>query len=416
MRRSTRTIAIAAVVVLVAGGTAFAIGLRSSPPTVPRSRSHPSATTTAARTTQGVALTGAPTPGRVSTVQDVTCSEATCVVVGSSPSGDPLIWWSSDGGATFHPSEDTIAADVTLTDVACQATTCVTTGLAGAETGPGTPVAFASTDGGRTFTPTTLPEGPGGDQLACSRSLCVLAERPLGTGGEGSVLVASHPLGPWTQLHLSFAPATAPTTNILLSSGLVACAEDGPCLVANEVSTAMGLSYVPTVWALTGPRSARVIVATPSAPLGAQEPWCGIETCAILAPRSGTTLALVVATTRTRTRDVVTDPSGSASSDQYPFLDPHVLTCMDRSCIIASPSKEVTPTALWAESDGRLTRLPNSLPAWIQLGLSGAAEPSRGTLLVPAPAHDGSTDASLLRLSVSPTGLTPQEFVTLPPS
>ncbi|ACU54227.1 hypothetical protein Afer_1297 [Acidimicrobium ferrooxidans DSM 10331] len=248
MRRGTRTIAIAAVVVLVGGGTALAIGVRSSPPTVPRSRSHPSASTAAARTTQGVAITGAPTPDHVSTVQDVICSGATCVAVGSSPSGDPLMWWSSDGGATFQPSEATIPADVTLNGVTCQEQTCVATGLASAPPPAGTPVAFASTDGGRSFTPTTLPEGAGGDGLACSRSLCVLAELPLGTGGVGSVLVASHPLGPWTQLYLSFAPAaspTAPTTNILRSSGLAACAEDGPCLVANEVTTIMALRTSP---------------------------------------------------------------------------------------------------------------------------------------------------------------------------
>lgn len=171
MRRGTRTIAIAAVVVLVGGGTALAIGVRSSPPTVPRSRSHPSASTAAARTTQGVAITGAPTPDHVSTVQDVICSGATCVAVGSSPSGDPLMWWSSDGGATFQPSEATIPADVTLNGVTCQEQTCVATGLASAPPPAGTPVAFASTDGGAPSHPPRCPrarEGTGSPARAPS--------------------------------------------------------------------------------------------------------------------------------------------------------------------------------------------------------------------------------------------------------
>lgn len=417
MRRGTRTIAIAAVVVLVGGGTALAIGVRSSPPTVPRSRSHPSASTAAARTTQGVAITGAPTPDHVSTVQDVICSGATCVAVGSSPSGDPLMWWSSDGGATFQPSEATIPADVTLNGVTCQEQTCVATGLASAPPPRGRRWRSPRPMGALLHT----HHAARGRGRGRARLLALPLRARRATARDGRRGVSPRRVASPRTLDAAL-PVVRPC-RITHSTDHEHPAVERPRRLCRGRPLPRrqrghhdhGPSYVPTVWTLTGPRSARVVVATPSAPLGGGGLWSGITTCAILAPRSGTTYSLVVATTRASTRDVVTDPSGSASSDQDPFLDPRVLTCINRSCIIASPSK-FAPAALWAERDGRLTRLPNSLPAWIQLGLSGTAEPSRGTLLVPAPAHDGSMDATLLRLSVSPTGVTPKGFVTLPPS
>lgn len=395
-------------IVLLGGGLAVA-AIFLAPPGSPA----PPPAARASGRSGSSAITTTPTPGPTWAVSGVDCSGTTCIATGYSPRGHATLWWSHDGGVTFHVSSGSIPTHTFLGEVTCQRSTCIALGVRAVS--PHTQqFALASANAGRTFVPTTLPHSVGPDQLACSTTLCLLAESPAGSRGRADVYVSSSLRGPWEQLDLPLASVSdrsTPRSTIVTSGAAIACSTARVCLIANVTTDAVGQSGFGTVWALTSPTSTPVVVArsTTATQTGTDNDSleCGPSTCAALlhTSRSGYELTNVAATTQ-----------ASTSFVQTTTAPVNVLSCVHSTCITAELASPGAPVRLSRITAKGPISLHNPLPGWIEVGFQSWTQPTASTLLVPAPANGGSLEASLLRLELSPRGIAPKGFVTLPAS
>lgn len=348
-----------------------------------------------------------PTPGPSGGVDAIDCTGITCVAAGTLAPATPALWWSGTDGRTFVRSVAPLPPSAFLQSVACQVSTCVALGIAD---GGREPIALVSTNGGRNFSPIQLPEGPGGDDLACSHTLCLLAEQPSYQGGEEPVLIAPGPRGPWRTLPLALVPAVRPgaaTTNVLSSSGLVACSARSSCLVANVTRSIMGPLGLAHVWSLAASSAEPVTVSSGALATQVGLPTlvtCGVSTCGVLVPMGARdTLTLV-------------GPTGmhSITLPVLPTASPSLVSCTHDGCLLATVTAKGAPARLtWASSSGVMP-IENPLPSWVPLGVAPASRVAPHTLLVAVPASGGVTAPQLLRLAITGSAIVARGLVTLP--